>query len=909
MKKILFITFLALGQIIVAQSKGTLKGLLTDKETNNEPLPFANVQIKGTTIGTTTDFDGNYSLQVPVGTHSIEFSFLGYKSVEKTFTITTRETVVINQLMSAEEGVALDAVVIKASTSKETATALIMEAKKAVSIKTTIGAQELATKGVSDAAGAVTKTAGVSKGSKNVIVRGLGDRYNSTTMNGLPLPSEDPEYKNISLGFFDTSVIKNIGVNKVFTADLNGDVGGANIDIVSKEVVKRREASLGVSLGVNSQTVSKEFLTIHGTNRFGTQRLKHTVTDLNTYSFANSFKPQSQNFQLNNSFSFKYGRKYDVGEDNTLSFFLVGSYDAKYNYLEGNIKQNNTDGSVAPFKDQDFSKYDFNVSQLLMGNVKFKTEDYTIAYNHLFIHNNKQSIGDYFGKDDAQDDVNGVDDLAFQRRQQTNNNELYVNQLLGTYKISERLDAEAKGSLNFIRGNEPDRRTNNYLLRDGFYSPQINSAGENERYFSKLQENDYAAKGKLTYKLKEDEEDKSTIDFGADYRYTERLFAATIFNHGFPTRFPIEIDNPDAIFNQNSIDNGTFVMETGRGRNIRVFDPFTYRGKRLITGVFTNLVYEFNENFIVSGGLKFERNHQRVTYDTNIAASAIDGASEIDRSYVLPSINIKYNFNENSIFRIAASQTYTFPQFKETAPFKYQDVNFSSQGNPDLKPSENYNFDTKYEYYFSSSELVSLTGFYKYIQNPIARSEIPSGGNTLTYLNVGDDASILGFELEARKNVLKSDDEEENEYSLNAGLNASVLFSKVNLDPESVAQFTETSSQLEGATPFLMNADLTFKKQYEENELTTSLVFNYFSDRVYSIGTRKFENIIEKGIPTLDLVSSLKLGEKYRIKLKATNLMNPNFQLSRDSSTSGNNVVLSNYKKGVNLSLGFSYDF
>ena len=905
MKKFLLITLLALSQFMNAQDRGKLTGLLTDKEANNEPLPFANVVIKGTTIGTTTDFDGNYSLQVPAGTHIVEFSFLGYKSIEKTFTITVGETVVINQVMSAEEGVALDAVVVKATTSKESATALIMEGKKAVSITTTIGAQELATKGVSDAAGAVTKTAGVSKGSKNVIVRGLGDRYNSTTMNGLPLPSEDPEYKNISLGFFDTSVIKNIGVNKVFTSDINGDVGGANIDIVSKEVVKRREASLGVSLGANSQTVSKEFLTIDGTNRFGTQRLNHTVTDLDTYSFANSFKPQSQNFQLNNSFSFKYGRKYDVGEDNTLSFFFVGGYDAKYNYLEGNIKQNTTDGSVEPFKDQDFSKYDFNVSQLLMGNVKFKTEDYSIAYNHLFIHNNKQSIGDYFGKDNPEDDG----DLEFQRRQQTNNNELYVNQLLGEYNFSERLTLEANGSLNFIRGNEPDRRTNKYLLRDGFYNPQTSSAGENERFYSKLQENDYAAKGKFSYKLKEDEDDKSVIDFGADYRYTERLFAATIFNHGFSQRIPITIDNPDAIFNQNSIDNNLFVMETGRGRNVRVFDPFTYRGKRLISGVFTNLVYEFNENFIVSGGLKFERNHQRVTYDTNIAASSIDGASEIDRSYILPSINIKYNFNENSIFRVAASQTYTFPQFKETAPFKYQDVNFSSQGNPDLKPSENYNIDTKYEYYFSSSELVSLTGFYKYIQNPIARSEIPSGGNTLTYLNVGDDASITGFELEARKNVLKSDDEEENEYSLNAGLNASVLFSKVNLDSNSIAQFQQASSQLEGATPFLMNADLTFKKKYSESEFTTSLVFNYFSDRVYSIGTRGFENIIEKGIPTLDLVSSLKLGEKYSLKLKATNIINPDFQLSRDSSTSGNNVVLSNYKKGVNLSLGFSYDF
>ena len=54
MKRILFIIFLALSQLITAQSKGTLKGILTDKETNNEPLPFANVQIKGTNIGTTT---------------------------------------------------------------------------------------------------------------------------------------------------------------------------------------------------------------------------------------------------------------------------------------------------------------------------------------------------------------------------------------------------------------------------------------------------------------------------------------------------------------------------------------------------------------------------------------------------------------------------------------------------------------------------------------------------------------------------------------------------------------------------------------------------------------------------------------------------------------------------------------
>ena len=902
MKKILFIALVALSQVLTAQNKGTLKGLLTDKETNNEPLPFANVVIKGTTIGATTDFDGNYSIKVPAGTHVVQFSFLGYKTIEKTFTIKADETIVINQLMSASEGVSLDEIVVKSSTSKEKTSALILEQKKAVSIKTSIGAQELSVKGVSDAEGAVTKTAGVSKGSKNIVVRGLGDRYNSTTLNGLPLPSDDPEYKNISLDFFDTSIIKNIGINKVFTSEIAGDVGGANVDIVSKELIKKSLLNVGVSAGINTQSVSKEFLTIDGTNRFGTQNLSIPVNDLGNYSFGNSFKPNSQNFQMNNSFSFAGGKKYDI-KDDSFSFFVVGAFDAGYNFLEGNIKQTTSAGAI--FQDQDFSKYEYNVSQVVMANLKYKFDaGHSIAYNHLFIHNNKQSIGDYFGGVNPEQDG----DLEFQRRQQTNNNEVYVNQFLANYKFFDRFNFEAKGSLNFIRGNEPDRRTNKYLLRDGFYSPQTSSAGENERFYSKLEENDYAAKGKFSYKLKDDEEDISVLEFGGDYRYTERLFSATIFNHDFSTRVAIDIENPDAVFNQSSIDNNIFELETGRGNgsNPNAFVPFTYRGKRQIFGAFGNAVYQISDNLIASAGLRFEKIQQRVTFNTNIAQSSVEGPSFLDRIYVLPSFNIKYNFNENSIFRLAGSQTYTFPQFKETAPFKYQDVTFSSQGNANLKPSDTYNLDAKYEYYFSSSELITFTGFYKFIKDPISRSEIPSGGNTLTYLNVGNDASVYGIELEARRKVVEK---EEQDLEVFAGLNTSFLVSNVNLDSGSVAQFTNATSDLEGATPFLLNADISLNKKINDNTLISSLVFNYFSERVYSVGTRGFENVLEKGIPTLDLVSSYQFNKNYSVKLKATNLLNPDFQLTRAGFNGGDNVVLRNYKKGVNLSLGFTYNF
>ena len=132
-KKILLIT-LFISLIVNAQDKGNVTGLLTDKEYNNAPLPFANVQLKGTTIGTTTDFDGMYTLSLDPGNYIIVFSFLGYKTIEKPFIILPGKTITINQLMSAEEGVALEEVIVKSSTSKEKVSALIFEQKKAISI-------------------------------------------------------------------------------------------------------------------------------------------------------------------------------------------------------------------------------------------------------------------------------------------------------------------------------------------------------------------------------------------------------------------------------------------------------------------------------------------------------------------------------------------------------------------------------------------------------------------------------------------------------------------------------------------------------------------------------------------------------------------------------------------------------
>ena len=150
---------------------------------------------------------------------------------------------------------------ITATTKKESEVALLLDQKNEITQKTSIGAQELSRKGVGDAATAVTKVTGISKqeeGSGNIFVRGLGDRYNVTTLNGLHLPSDDPARKNINLGISNTDIVENIGIDKTYNPDQYADFAGANIDIKSKDYQGKGYLSLNVDTGFNTITQEQD---------------------------------------------------------------------------------------------------------------------------------------------------------------------------------------------------------------------------------------------------------------------------------------------------------------------------------------------------------------------------------------------------------------------------------------------------------------------------------------------------------------------------------------------------------------------------------------------------------------------------------------------------------------------------
>ncbi|WP_136482411.1 TonB-dependent receptor [Cognatitamlana onchidii] len=918
MKKITFLFILLATVFTYAQTTGSVVGKLTDKEYNNEPLAFANVLIKGTTTGTTSDFDGLYAFNdLEVGDYTLVFSFVGYETQEISVTIAAGKVTEVNVPMGASAA-SLDEVVITTTTKRESETALLLEQKKAVIMKQAIGAQELEKKAVSDAGAATLKVTGVNKkeGSSKIYVRGLGDRYNSTTLNGLPLPSNDPRNKNIDLAMFSSGIIQNVGISKSFSSTFSSDVAGANVDIVSKEMSGKEFFKVSLSAGANTQTTFKDFKQMDGANWIGVNtNTKHKVRDLTIYSFDNSFTPKSIKASPNFGLSLNYGNKYQINDESNISIFLVGSFSNSYRYQEGRNENIIDAGNVG--SQWDTQTFGYGASKMLMGNVAYKiNNNHQISFNHVFIHSNTQKIEDFVGTtpDIGRDeDDNRLVNLVLQTEIQ---NKLFTNQLLSTNKFGESIDVNAGLSYNAIYNDEPDRRKNTFIIDNDLEKTRIsqNAVRDNSRFYGNLFEDDIAGNLNFIKYFGERFENNGKLTLGYNGRYTQRKFDGMYFDHNFtsPRTTFVDVNNLDATFNQTNLDDGVFGLETSRGRNnqdAETFLPQLYDADKTTHAAFGDVVYKFNDKFTANAGLRAENVKMNVAWNTNISFPGFTDNSQIalDKQYVLPALNLKYQLNDKINLRASGSLTYTYPQFKEIAPFTYEGINYQESGNPALQPSDNYNAELKFELFPKKSELFAIGVFGKLIENSINRLERNSAiERDFTFDNSGD-ATIYGAELEARLDLYSKEIDDEKSQYFTFGTNATFMHTDLKFDTSNTAfNYTGENSQLEGASPFTINADVSYRFINGDKETVSTLVFNYQSDKVYSIGTNFKENIIEKAVPILDFVFKHDFNDQIGVKFNAKNLLNPSFERYRDIPEK---LTMNTYKNGVTITAGVSFNF
>lgn len=912
--KLIFVSLL-FSLLSIAQNQGTVTGVLSDKDMNNTPLTFANAVIKGTSVGVTTDENGKYTLKVNEGNHILVFSFIGYETIEIPITIIANETLTINKSLGSG-GYVLEDVVIQNVTNRQKESALLTDQKNAVEMKQSIGAQEMSRKGVSDVANAVIKTSGITKqeGSGTIFVRGLGDRYNSTTMNGLPVPSNDPEKKNLNLEIFSTDIVEYVSIDKIYSSKLYGDFAGGNVDIVSKDYKGKGFLKVDIGSRVNTNAIKEDNFNLQkGYNSFGFSNPGIPKNGLTEYNFK-SLQLQNEN-PVAGSFGISGGDNYTVGSNGKLSVFGTVSYSNEYtSNQDGSVKSINGTG-VANKDFEDFKTMSYSTNVTAMANIGYKINaNNKINFNSIFINTSILSKEDYFGYFvDGGEDNNG-----FVRRNKYDKNALWINQLLGDHKLSERSKFNWGVSYNTITGAQPDRTQNILNKFDNGFILLGQSAANNHRYFQELTENEIATNLSVDYKFNKnsDGDYKGKFTVGYSARIKKREFEATQFNFKPLSPFLgelVDVDNLDTFFNQQNYDNDYFEISTfrGIGSNPIALKPQTYNGDLFVNGGYLNTEYKFKKLTTILG-LRAEYLLQKVEWNTSLDPVGDD--DELDKIAFLPSLTMKYELNEKQNLRFGFSKTYTLPQFKERALFIYEEVNETKIGNPNLYESDDYNVDIKWEIFPKSEELISVTGFGKYIQNPINEVTIVSSTNDISYVNTGEFGYVAGAELEYRKLLFNFKDG--NSKKLSAGLNASYLYSNQELNSKKVIKetdynvdFTNKESKLTGASDLLLNADISFLSEWnnKESNLTSTIAFTHFSDRVYSIGTNGRGNQVDKAFGSLDFITKIKLNKNLGFGLIARNLLNPSINRVQENNNGDINVL--SYKKGLNLNLSLNYQF
>lgn len=905
--------FLSACSILSAQSAGIIFGNVKDDA--GIGLENADVFIDGTMYSVFTDANGNYELEVEPGAYILIISAIGFDEFSQEVTVNAGERVEVSSqfIASSASTTQLGEAVVVGQVSKETEAALLNNQRKSVIITENIGAQELERKGVSDVSAAVTKVSGISKqeGSSVIYVRGLGDRYNSTTMNGLPIPSNDPEFKNIDLAIFSTDILSYIGIDKVYSGTFFGDFAGGNVNINSKKQTGKGFFSFGMNARANSNAIKDEnFKLQQGIHWLGFDKTPNPNT-LSQYNFENSLNPKKSG-SLGSGFSLSAGERFNVGENGKFSFFVTGTHDNDYISIEeGSLKSGvNAQGIVQGKDFENFDSYQYNTNTTGYLNLSYQlNRKNNINFNSLFVNSSSQKLeeGGGYIRDNANEG-------GFQRRGTYVKNALWVNQLLGEHKLGDRTELNWALGYNMINSDMPDRFQNIIEWKSDLnqYVIANSSASLNHRYFQVLDESELVGNLSLDFKFaKSDDDFRGKIIIGYNGRVKNRDFEAMQYNMSPNQAFQyVTFDNLDGFYNQSNFESDLFDLTTFSGMSVT---PQFYTGEQFIHGGFANLEYKLASKLIAVLGLRAEMVNQTVDWTTSLNP---DGdTNELEEFQFLPSLNLKYELTDKQNLRFAASKTYTLPQFKERAKFIYEDWGDTTYGNPFVYSSTDYNADLKWELFPNTGELISVTAFGKYIQDPINKFTVSSSTNDLSFANTGDWGYVFGGELEVRKSIYKSDSN--NPIQFTVGANASYAHTNQELNGEKIfedtdgflnANFTKDEDKFQGASDLLVNGDISFTKDWEKGaNLMMTLAYNYFSDRIYAIGTDNRGNIIEKGIGTLDFILRSKINKNIGVNFNARNLLNPSFERVQENADQDISVL--HYKKGINLSIGVNYQF
>lgn len=884
----LLLTLSATTALVQAEN---IKGTVVDK-TTKEPLIGATIQVAGTTMGTITDFDGKFELpELENKAYTLIISYVSYQTQEIQVDATKPQSL---EVTLSSDDKQLNEVTVVARKNLEGEKALLLERKKASVAVENIGSKEMSVKGISNVEEGVKKITGISIASAGqLIVRGLGDRYSTTTLNGLPIASPNPDNKLIPLDLFPTSTVKNITVSKVYEANTFADYSGAHIDISTKESTGGDFFNIGFNMGGQFNTLLQDFYTMdRAQSLFKNPGIDSRFINMEKTDFETAVKnenPFNTTFDVkkrislpNFSGNIAGGKDWEVGGQ-TLS--LLASFTAS------NGEQTTRDAFFRTLEaggsTLDRFNYDSYAQELKLGalaNLSYtlRTADH-IGYTFFYSRN----IVDTYMRREG---IDYEDHNLIGNNNTTHIYSLQNHQINGHHEFGKQWELNWSGSYSKTGSNEPDRRQLMFE-KDGDKLKLFKlNRQETMRYFGALNEEEWVGDIRSIYRFDE----KNFLRFGAVYKDKQRDFNSTRFYYNLSKLNPEITDTyiTSNFMGYDNVQNGTIVIN----RDQQPKDQ--YEAGHTIYAAFAETEYYPMDNFLLNIGLRYERSEQWVNYATDGGQAK---RNELNTNDLFPAVNMKYTLDPSNSLRLSVSRTVTRPSFIEMAPFLYQESYGSSQirGNADLKNGYNYNLDLRYEFFDSNNvnNMIALTGYGKILQDPIERTQTLSGGAAVHSFQNASTGVAAGLEVELRRELTRD---------IRVGVNGSFMYTNVKL-PEDGGAYTNAQRALQGASPYLVNADISYTPTIRnEKPLTATLLYNLQGPRIHAVGISGLGDEKQLPVHTLDFVASYQLNNHFSLKLEVTDLLNQDIVFKQETKY-GDNLEVERFKRGTGFEIGFSY--
>ncbi|HEX9614188.1 MAG TPA: TonB-dependent receptor, partial [Bacteroidota bacterium] len=813
---------LLLGQ---GSSKGIITGSVVDFETG-EAILGANVILEGTTIGAATDLNGTYVMRADPGSYTLVVSVISY--AKRTITdvrVVAGETTTIDAVMTPES-IETDEVVVTARMIQNTEATTLLARQRSVAVSDAISIELVSRAGGSTAADAMTKVTGASVvGGKYVFIRGLGERYTSTHLNGTELPSADPDKRTFQMDLFPSTLLQNIVTVKSFTPDRPGNFSGGIVDLGTTSYPERFFLKISSSSAYSSgSSFSNNFLTYAGgANDWlamddGTRALPSLLADPNvripdattarnnpaeaeyldqaSLAFVSQMAPTKKTAPLNQKYSLAIGDQISVF-GSPLGFLASASYAREFTFydqgtigrwkLTGSVESNDELTRLIDLKD---SRGMDEVSLGGLFTVSMKLDPSNEFSGNVVYTRTGESVARYM-IGEWPEQLTGS--ARFETRVlQFTQRDLLNAQLRGKHVLAMLANSTIEWSATRAASmqDEPDSRYfSNTISRTTLggqdttvYSISPSLFPRPARYFRNLLEKTSGAAVELSIPFSPWNGLHARVKSGWSLQEKGRTFNERRFEYR-QAPGTVYAGDPEQFFSESN--TGIIGYDSARGRYI--FGNYianapdarggNYDGYERVGAVFGMVELPLSSVLRLVGGVRYEVAHM------NIAGR--DTVGTLDDRDLLPSLSIIYQLSPTMNIRTSYGKTLARPNFREKAPYaSYSFANdFVFIGNVSLQRTLIDNYDIRWEWFVRPGEIFAVSAFYKSFKNPIERVInvlFASEGGEVLYANVGR-ARVSGLEFEIRTSLGDMHPLMEN---FGIGGNLSIISSAVNIPAE-----------------------------------------------------------------------------------------------------------------------------